>query len=85
MASYSTPFEICGDFLPISVTPKHYSWSDIIIPATMSSDCPMSEPSDPFTADIIPNSFPLSTENKVSHEGDPFEHLELSPNKRYVL
>jgi hypothetical protein len=52
---------------------------------TMSSDCPMSEPSDPFAADIIPSFFPLSTENEVSHEGDPFEHLELSPNKRYVL
>jgi hypothetical protein len=59
--------------------------SDIIIPATMSSDCPMSEPSDPFAVDIIPNSFPLSIENEVSQEGDPFEHLELSPNKRYAL
>ena len=29
--------------------------SDIIIPATMSSDCPMSEPSDPFAVEIIPN------------------------------
>jgi hypothetical protein len=40
--------------------------SDIIIPATMSSDYPMSEPSDLFATDIIPNSFPLSTENEVS-------------------
>ena len=59
--------------------------SDIIIPATMSSDCPISKPSDPFAADIIPNSFSLSIENMVSQEGDPFEHLELSPNKRYAL
>jgi hypothetical protein len=59
--------------------------SNIIIPAMMSSDCPMSEPSDPFAVDIIPNSFPLSIENEVSQEGDPFEHLELSPNKRYAL
>ena len=59
--------------------------SDIIIPATMSSNCPMSEPSDPFAVDIIPNSFPLSIENEVSQEGDPFEHLELSPNKRNAL
>ena len=51
----------------------------------MSSDYPMSEPSDPFTVDIIPNSFPLSIENEVSQKGDPFEHLELSPNKRYAL
>ena len=42
----------------------------------------MSEHSDPFTVDIISNSFPLSTENEVS---DPFEHLELSPSKRYAL
>jgi hypothetical protein len=46
---------------------------------------PMSEPSDLFAVDIIPNSFPLSIENEVSQEGDPFEHLELSPNKRYAL
>ena len=59
--------------------------SNIIIPATMSSDCLMSKPSDPFAVDIIPNSFPLSIENEVSQEGDPFEHLELSPNKRYAL
>ena len=59
--------------------------SDIIIPATMSSDYPMSEPSNLFAADIILNSFPLSTENKVSQEGDPLEHLELSSNKRYAL
>jgi hypothetical protein len=50
----------------------------------MSSDC-MSELSDPFAAGIIPNSFPLSTENEVSHEGDLFEYLKLSPNKRYAL
>ena len=59
--------------------------SDIIIPVTMSSDCSISEPSDQFAVNIIPNSFPLSIENKVSQEGDPFEHLELSPNKRYAL
>ena len=59
--------------------------SDIIIPTTMSSDCPISEPSDPFAVDIIPNSFPQSIENEVSQEGDPFEHLELSLNKRYAL
>src|SRR5580692_5403390 len=27
MTSYFTPFKICGDFLPISVTPKRCSWS----------------------------------------------------------
>ena len=59
--------------------------SDIIIPATMSSDCLMSESLDLFAADIIPNSFPLSTENNVFQEGDPLDHLELSPNKRYAL
>ena len=59
--------------------------SDIIIPVTMSSDYPMSEPSDPFAAGIIPNSFPLSIENEDSQESNPFEHLELSPNKRYAL
>ena len=59
--------------------------SDIIIPATMSSDYPMSEPSDPFATDIIQNSFPLSTENEVSEEGNTFDHLELSPNKKYAL
>jgi hypothetical protein len=59
--------------------------SDIIIPVLMSSDCLMSELSDPFAVDIIPNSFPLLTENDVSQVGDPFEHLELSPNKRYAL
>ena len=59
--------------------------TNIIIPATASSDYPMSEHSDPFTVDIISNSFPLSTENEVSEEADPFEHLELSPNKRYAL
>jgi hypothetical protein len=63
----------------------HTTMSDIIIPATMSSDCPMSEVSDPFAVDIIPNSFPLSTETEVSEEGDPFQHLELSPNKRYAI
>ena len=59
--------------------------TNIIIPATASSDYPMSEHSDPFTIDIISNSFPLSTENEVSKEVDSFEHLELSPNKRYAL
>jgi hypothetical protein len=59
--------------------------TNIIIPTTVSSNYPMSEHSDPFTVDIISNSFPLSTENKVSEEVDPFEHLELSPNKRYAL
>ena len=56
--------------------------SDIIIPAMMSSDY---LPSDPFAADIIPNSFPLSIENNVSQESDHFKHLELSPNKRYAF
>ena len=59
--------------------------TNIIIPATASSDYPMSEHSDPFTVDIISNSFPLLTENEVSEEVDPLEHLELSPNKRYTL
>jgi hypothetical protein len=59
--------------------------SDIIIPTTMSSDCPMSEVLDPFAASIVPNSFPLSIENEESQESNPFEHLELSPNKRYAL
>jgi hypothetical protein len=59
--------------------------TNIIIPATASSDYPMSELSDPFAVDIISNSFPLSTENEVSEEVNPFEHLELSPNKRYAL
>ena len=63
--------------------------SDIIIPATMSatmsSDFPMSELSDTFAAGIIPNSVSLSIENEVSQESNPFEHLELSPNKRYAL
>ena len=59
--------------------------TNIIIPATASSDYPISEHLDPFTVDIISNSFPLLTENKVSEEVDPFEHLELSPNKRYAL
>ena len=45
----------------------------------------MSELSDLFAVDIISNSLPLSTENEVSEEVDPFEHLELSPNKRYPL
>jgi hypothetical protein len=52
--------------------------TNIIIPAMASSDYPMSEHSDPFTVDIVSNSFPLSTENEVSEEVDPFEHLELS-------
>ena len=55
------------------------------IPATASSDYPMSEHSDPFTVDIISNSFPLSIENEVSEEVNPFEHLELSLNKRYAI
>ena len=57
---------------------------NIIIP--VSSDCHMSDPSDPFAAaDPIPNSFPLSsTENELSQEGN-LEQLELSPNKRYAL
>jgi hypothetical protein len=59
--------------------------SDIIIPATMLSDYSMFEPSDPFATDIILNSFPLSTENEVSEEGNNFNHLELSPNKKYAL
>jgi hypothetical protein len=59
--------------------------SDIIIPATMSSDYPMSELSDPFATNIIPNSFPLSTENEVSEEDNSFDYLELSPNKKYAL
>ena len=46
--------------------------SDIIIPVTMSSDCPMSELSDPLAASIIPNPFPLSIENKDSQESNPF-------------
>jgi hypothetical protein len=58
---------------------------NIIIPATASSDYSMSEHSDPFTVNIISNSFPLSTKNEVSKKVDPFEHLELSPNKRYAL
>ena len=105
--------DICGDFLPISVTITQristglmtlIPWSiitilllytlniiisttisDIIIPTTMSSDCPMSELSDPFTASIVPNSFPLSIENEDSQESNPFEHLKLSLNKRYAL
>ena len=59
--------------------------TNIIIPATASSDYLMSKHSDPFTVDIISNSFSLSTENEVSEEVDPFEYLELSPNKRYAL
>jgi hypothetical protein len=59
--------------------------TNIIISAIASSDYPMSELSDPFAMDIISNFFPLLTENEVSEEVDPFEHLKLSPNKRYVL
>jgi hypothetical protein len=59
--------------------------SNIIIPAIISSDCPISELSDPFTVDIIPNSFPLLAKNKVSEKNDPFEHLELFLNKRYAI
>ena len=58
---------------------------DIIIPAIIPSDCPISEMSDPFTVNVIPNSFPLSAENKVCEKGDTFEHLEPSPNKRYTI
>jgi hypothetical protein len=58
---------------------------DIIIPATISSDYSMSELSNPFATNIIPNSFPLSTENKVLEEGNTFNYLELSPNKKYTL
>ena len=48
--------------------------------------CYISEPSDPFAVDTIPNPFPLSPiENGLSQEGNPFEHLEVSPNKRYTL
>ena len=59
--------------------------TNIIISATASNDYPMSELSDLFAVDIISNSFPLLTENKVSEKIDPFEHLELSSNKRYAL
>jgi hypothetical protein len=59
--------------------------STIIIPATASSDCPMSEQSDPFAVGIIPNSFPPSIENEDSQESNPFDQLELSPNKRHAL
>ena len=59
--------------------------TNIIIPAMASSDIFMSEPSDPFTSGRISNSFPLSIENEDSQESNPFEHLELSPNKRYAL
>ena len=50
-----------------------------------SSDYLMSELLDPFVVDIISNSFPLSTENEVSEEVDPFEHLKLSLNNRYAI
>ena len=56
--------------------------TNIIIPAMVSSDYPMSELSDPFAVNIISNSLPLSTENEIS---DLFEYLELSPNRRYAL
>jgi hypothetical protein len=59
--------------------------SDIVIPATMSSDYSMSELSDLFAVSIIPNSFPLSIENEDSQESNTFEHLELSPNKRHAF
>ena len=59
--------------------------TNIIIPTMVSSDYPISKLSDLFAVDIISNSFPLSTENEVSKEVDPLEHLELSPNKRYAL
>jgi hypothetical protein len=57
--------------------------SDIIIPIIILNDCPMSELSDLFTIDIISNSFPLLTKNKVSKKNKPFDYLELSLNKRY--
>ena len=59
--------------------------TNIIIPAMASSNYSMSELSDLFAVDFISNSFPLSTENKVLEEVDPFKHLELSPNKRYAI
>jgi hypothetical protein len=59
--------------------------SDIIILITMSSDCPISELLDPFATDIIPNSFPLSIENKASKKGNTFDYLKLSLNKKYTL
>ena len=59
--------------------------SDIIIPVTMSGDCPIPELSDPFAASIVPNSFPLSIKNEDSQKSNPFEHLELSSNKKYAL
>jgi len=59
--------------------------TNIIIPAMASSDFFMSEPSDLFISDRISNSFPLSIENKDSQESNPFKHLELSPNRRYIL
>jgi hypothetical protein len=59
--------------------------TNIIIPTIILSNYPMSKLSDSFTVDIISNSFPLLTENKVFEEVNPFEHLELSPNKRYTL
>ena len=58
---------------------------DIIIPVTMSSDYSMSELLDPFTASIVPNSFSLSIENEDSQKSNPFEHLELSRNKKFAL
>ena len=58
--------------------------TNIIIP--VSSDCYMSEASDSFAIDTILNSFPLSPiENGLSQEGNPFEYLEVSPNKRNIL
>jgi hypothetical protein len=59
--------------------------TNIIIPTIASSNYPISELSDLFAANIISNSFPLSTENKVSEEVDSFEHPELSLNKRYTF
>jgi hypothetical protein len=59
--------------------------SDIIIPATILSDCPISDLSNLFAIDIIPNPFPLPAENEVFEKGDLFEHLELSLNKRYAI
>jgi hypothetical protein len=59
--------------------------TNIIIPTMASSDYSMSKLSDPFAVDIISNSFLLSTKNEGLKEVDPFEHLELSLNKRYIL
>jgi hypothetical protein len=59
--------------------------SNIIIPVMILSNYPMSELSDPFTVDIIPNSIFLLAKNEVSEKHNPFEHLELSLNKSYTI